>query len=287
MSFSGHAVRMDPVEALERLGGIAATRDLLALCTRGPLARAVSEGTVRRAGRGRYALPAADQARRAATLHGAYLTHLSAAMHWGWEVRFRPDRPQLAVRRGRAVPRSRAADIRRLDLRPEDLDGWATNHLQTVLMCARDLPFPDALTVADSALRHGDVEREELLRTATSAVERRVALHATGKAANPFESTLRAIAIEEGLAMVPQFEVRARGLLLHPDLVDPFAGVVLEADSWEFHGKERRAFESDCERYTALVVTGWQVLRFTWAEVMLRPHYVRACLRELYADLAA
>ena len=76
--------------------------------------------------------------------------------------------------------------------------------------------------------------------------------------------TLRVLAIEEGLGVVPQAEVHARGLVLHPDLVDPIAGVVLEAEWWEFHGKDERAVESDRERYTALVVTGWRVLRFTW-----------------------
>jgi hypothetical protein len=110
---------------------------------------------------------------------------------------------------------------------------------------------------------------------------------ADGRAANPFESSLRAIAIECGIGVIPQYEVRARGLVLHPDLVDPIAGVVIEAESWEFHGKERAAFEADCERYTALVVTGWRVLRFTWHEVMREPERVRACLRELYAELAA
>jgi very-short-patch-repair endonuclease len=52
---------------------------------------------------------------------------------------------------------------------------------------------------------------------------------------------------------------------------------VLEADSWEFHaGKE--AFKRDCWRYTALVVDGWTVLRFTWWQVMENPDWVRACL---------
>lgn len=282
-----HDAGVDPVEALERLGGIARARDLLQLCSRRVLARAVAEERVRRAGRGRYVLPAADQARRAATLYGAYLVHLSAAMHWGWEVRFRPDRPQLAVRRGREVPSSQAADIQRVDLDSADVDGWATTPLLTVLMCARDLPFADALAVADSALRHGDVTKDELLRAARNERERRVAHYADRRAANPFESSLRAIVIECGVGVIPQYQVEARGLVLHPDLVDPIAGVVFEAESWEFHGKDRGAFEADCERYTALVVTGWRVLRFTWAEVMLDPAYVRACLRELYAELAA
>ncbi|KRA32607.1 hypothetical protein ASD81_13790 [Nocardioides sp. Root614] len=269
------------------MGGIAPASALLALTTRRRVRTAVSNGLIRKAGRNRYVLPAADQARRAAVLCHGHITHLSAAMHWDWEVRVPPTRPQIAVPHGRPLPKVAAADVRRLP-RSARTRGWATDPLTTVLQCARDLPFPDALAVADSALRHGDLTYDDLQRVrATSPRVRRVLLYADGRAANPFESTLRALAIECGLDVVPQYEIHARGLVVHPDLVDPIAGVAIEAESWEWHGKEKRAFESDCERYTALVVTGWRVLRFTWAEVMLNPDHVRACLRELYAELAA
>jgi hypothetical protein len=277
---------VDAVEALERLGGTASAPALLALTSRKRLRTAVRNLRIRKAGRNRYVLPAADQARRAATLCGGYVTHLSAAMHWGWEVRQPPVLPQIGIPSGRALPRVGAATVRRLP-RGTATSGLATAPLATVLLCAQDLPFADALCVADSALRHGDVDRDELLAAARTPRQRRVAEYADGRAANPFESSLRAIAIEEGLGVIPQFEVRARGLVLHPDLVDPIAGVVIEAESWEFHGKERAAFDADCERYTALVATGWRVLRFTWRQVMHDAPYVRACLRELYAGIAA
>lgn len=275
---------MDPVEALERLGGIAVARDLLLLTSRRQLRTAVERRTVLRVGHGRYALPAADQARRAAVLVGGYVTGLSAALHWGWEVRVPPRRPQVAVPHGQPVPRITAGDVCALP-RGTATQGWATSPLATVLQCARDLPFADALAVTDSALRHRAVEHDELQARATSR-SRRVLLHATRLAANPFESALRALAIEEAIPVVPQFEIHARGLVLHPDLVDPLAGVVLEAESWEFHGKDKSAFEADCERYNALVATGWRVLRFTWSQVMHHPAEVRAILRETYAGLA-
>lgn len=172
-------------------------------------------------------------------------------------------------------------------LRGTPTSGLATSPLATVLLCAQDLPFADALSVADSALRHGDITREDLLAAARTPRQRRIAEYADSRAANPFESTLRALAIEEGLGVIPQYEIHARGLVVHPDLVDPIAGVVIEAESWEFHASQKAAFDADCERYTALVVTGWRVLRFTWRQVMHDPTYVRACLRELYAGIAA
>ena len=57
------------------------------------------------------------------------------------------------------------------------------------------------------------------------------------------------------------------------DLADETLELVLEADSFEFHG-ERVAFGRDCERYDELVSRGWLVLRFTWEQVMLRPAWV-------------
>lgn len=76
-------------------------------------------------------------------------------------------------------------------------DAIATDPEQTVVDCARDLPFPVALSVADSALRHG-VEPARLdaaaaaVRGAGAARVRRVVALADLRAANPFESSLRA-----------------------------------------------------------------------------------------------
>jgi very-short-patch-repair endonuclease len=61
------------------------------------------------------------------------------------------------------------------------------------------------------------------------------------------------------------------------DLADDALEIVLEADSFEFHG-ERSAFGRDCERYDELVSRRWIVLRFTWEQVMLRPAWVATVL---------
>lgn len=288
-----HAVTVDAVEALEQLGGIATAPDLLQLTTRRKLRTALGHRSVLKLGNNRYALPVPDQARRTAVMCNGYVTHESAALHHGWEVRVPPKRPQIAVPRHRAMPKVQSAAVRRLDHRHAATEGWSLTPLATVLVCAQDLPFADALTIADSALRRGDVTHAELVAAAARLPGerghriRRVVEYADGRAQNPFESTLRAIAIEAGLDVIAQYEVSARGLVLHPDLVDPLNGVVLEADSWEWHGKDKRAFELDCERYNALIATGWRVLRFTWAQVMLEPDQVRSVLRDLYAELAA
>jgi very-short-patch-repair endonuclease len=170
------------------------------------------------------------------------------------------------------------------DARPGELDGWATAPVTTVLMCARDLLQREALVIADSALRHRAVTEDALISTATAwppHVQWLVA-HASGRAANPFESALRSLALDCGVEMVLQFEVIAGGFVFHPDLADPIHGLILEADSWGWHA-DKESHERDCRRYTLLTIDGWMVLRFTYDDVMHRPDYVRSCIRAAYA----
>jgi very-short-patch-repair endonuclease len=150
--------------------------------------------------------------------------------------------------------------------------------------CARTRPFDEALSVADSALRHGSLTERGMLVLAEQVPTTgrtqclRVAREASGLAANPFESVLRAIALDvAGLDLRPQLLIAEDGWSGWPDLVDRSLRLVVEADSFEFHGR-RKALKRDCERYNALVVRGWVVLRFAWEHVMFDPAYVRDCL---------
>jgi very-short-patch-repair endonuclease len=150
--------------------------------------------------------------------------------------------------------------------------------------CAKDLPFDEALAIADSALRHGKVTKAWLIELAGRMPDRyrerclRVALAADGRAANPFESVLRAIGLDvPELDLEPQVVISGEWFSVRPDLVDQRRRVVLEADSFEWHGK-RKALHADCHRYNALALDGWLVLRFSWEDVMLQPDYVRRCL---------
>ena len=277
---------MDPREALAQLGGVASTAELLAHTTRREVRGAVGRREVRRLTRGQYALPDADLARkRAAQLNGV-VSHLSAALLHGWEVVEPPAWPWVTVPRNAKIK-----DRGRVHLVYADLqDRVVTGCVRTVIDCGRRLPFSQALTVADSALRRGDVDQDVLVRAAAevrgkgAARARRVAEHADGRAANPFESVLRAIAIEAGLPVEAQGLVTAGGRDLHPDVVDREHRLAIEADSWTWHGG-REAFERDCWRYTVLTVAGWRVLRFTYSQVMREPEWVAACLRDATATL--
>ncbi|GAB2975318.1 hypothetical protein [Nocardioides montaniterrae] len=276
-------------EALLRLGGVAARREVLAVVSRASLERAVELGEVVRVARGRYALPGVDGAIRAAHAVRGVLCLESAALALGWAVKTPPPRPRVAVPKHRRVPARGDIDLHWVDLLPEEhVDGRTTTD-RTLVDCLRLLDFPDALAVADSALRSGysatrlrAICRD--LRGPGSKQARRVAAVADGRAANPFESALRAIALDvPGLAVVPQVGIRQPHFLGRPDLVDEALGMALEADSFEWHG-DRAALARDARRYDELVVNGWLVLRFAWEDVMFDPDWVASVLRRATAE---
>lgn len=98
------------------------------------------------------------------------------------------------------------------------------------------------------------------------------------RADNPFESVLRAIALDvPGLEVEPQQWVADVGRV---DLMDLGRRLVIEAESFEFHS-DRASLRRDVHRYTAFVRLGYRVVRFTWEDVMFDPAYVREVLVDL------
>ena len=290
MCFGHHrGVTPESVAAvLAQLGGVATRERLLGLVPRRALASAVDAGAVHRIALGRYAVPGLDDGRTAAAALSGVLCLRSAALHHGWEVRTAPRRPCVAVPRGRRVSPARRRDVevswRRLGA-DDVVEGWVTTPVRTVLDCARLLPVEEGLAVADSALRHGAVTRADLeaevsgLPPQHAARARLVLTHASHLAENPFESSLRATALQvPGTRFAPQHVVPVGdGLTFHPDVADPDLRIAVEAESFEFHGR-RWQLSGDCRRYNQLVVRGWLVLRFAWEDVMYGVEWIRACV---------
>ena len=232
---------MDVVDLLLELGGVARRSALLRVVTRPDLERSLGAGEIVRDARGLYALPDVDTAVRVAARLGGVLSLTSAALHHGWAVKTVPDRPHVTVSRGRKVV-GRLAHVHWAELTPGQVDGWATSVEVTLENCLRRLPFDEALAVADSALREG-VGAAALERIADSARGpgspqiRRVVAEASPLAANPFESALRAIALDvPGLVMRPQVTITDGDFAVRPDLVDVRLRIVGEADSFGWHG---------------------------------------------------
>lgn len=271
---------------VEEQGGVAARAAAVAATSRGDVARALADGSVVRSGYGRLTLPSCDLA--VATAYGlrGVLCLTSAALWHGWAVKTVPDRPHVLVGRGRRLSpeQQRLAEVHRGALLSEQVrDGVVTDVETTLEQCARQLPEDEGLAVADSALRSG-VPPQVLARVSASvrgpgsAKVRRVLGLADDRAANPFESVLRHLALGvPGLHLTPQRVVVGSRQTVRPDLVDEDLRIVVEADSFQWHGG-RADLRRDARRYNLLTVDGWLVLRFSWEDVMFDPDHVREVL---------
>ncbi len=273
-------VVMDPVSALQSLGGSARAGELLTRTTRRALQVALASGAVHRAGRGRYVLPDAGRAVLAATAAPGVLAGVSAAAEHGWPTLNRREDAVVAVLPGQRLDPHPGVTYRRRRLSASERREGRTSPLATVVGCATSLPFVDALAVADAALRDGSVLVEELRHEAAgfrghgAADLRRVARHADARAANAFESGLRGHLLLAGVeGLVPQHVITGPGVLAVVDLAVPHRRVAIEADGYAVHG-QRRQFTLDLKRHSELGAIGWVTLRFAWEHVVFSPGWV-------------
>lgn len=277
---------LDPVVVLTRLGGVCTWRSLRRRSSWRAIRLALDSGAIIKESHGRYALPTVEPARAAASRLTGHCSHTSAAAYHGWAVAYPPDQPHVTISPRRNVPAHRRAGVhvhwRRLS-DVEVVDGWVTSPVRTVIDCCLDLPFDEALAVFDSSWRAGLKPREVQLAALRLSQRQRdkvlaVARAADPRAANPFESMLRAIAMTvRGLHVEPQVVVRDRTFYARVDLADEELKIVMEADSFEFHSSPKD-LDRDTRRYNGLTVRGWLVLRFTWKQVMFEPELVRETL---------
>lgn len=262
---------MDPVVALRELGGVATFAELVASVGRSDIERALADGRINKPRHNRYCLADIDAVRHAVARTGGVASHLSAAQEFGWKLKEDPLRPCITLPRSARKPRGGAYELHWADVSEREQRRRVTSRVRTVIDCARAYDFDVALSVADSALREGIVDQDDLLLGAARsprtgrARAQRVAREASAKRANPFESCLYAIASTvPGLDVVPQGAVPGVGFV---DLLDRVLGIVIEAESLEHHWT-KAGLQRDVDRYTKAARLGLVVLRFTWKDVM-------------------
>jgi very-short-patch-repair endonuclease len=277
-------VRPDPAEVLARLGHTAAARDLVGVSGRRRVQAALDDGNIVRVARGHYALPTLPDPRLTAARLQGVVSHTSAARILGLDVLTRDRTPHVVVPRHRKG-RPTSAAVHWIDLADHEIIEAVTSPLRTVIDCARTLPFDEALAIADSALRNRLVRPAELswavesLRGRGRRRAQVVARAADGRAASGLESALRATMLQGRIrCFTPQLLIADDDFRARVDLGDPVHRVVLEADSFEHHGR-RVDLVRDCHRYDELVVRGWLVLRFAWEHVMFEPEWVLKTVR--------
>ena len=274
---------MDPVEALRELGGVAPFGELIALTTRPEIRAAMKEARIHKPRHNRYCLADAGDTHRAVAHTGGTASHLSAAQEFGWKLKHDPIKPCITLPRSARKPRG-SYELHWGDLSERELRRNVTSRTRTVIDCARSYDFDVALSVADSALREGIVDRDDLLLAAARsprtgrAKALRVANHASRLRANPFETCLYVIATTVlGLSVVPQGEVPGVGFV---DLLDRILGIVIEAESLEHHWT-KAGLQRDVDRYTSAARLGLVVLRFTWTDVMFHRDDVAAAIADV------
>jgi len=211
----------------------------------------------------------------------------SAARLHGWAQKRVPVIPDITYPRTRHIaPAERRHVVPHWsDLPDHDVVDGVTSVRRTLIDCMRMLPLDESLPIVESALREGDVSEAGLRRIAEDmrgrgrARARGVADLASRRTANAYESVLHALASTvPGLNVQPQLALGVgRGRQQFPDFADPELGIILEAESFEWHG-DTAALSRDCQRYNDFANRGWLVIRFSWRQVMFEQAYVLAVL---------
>jgi very-short-patch-repair endonuclease len=229
--------------------------------------------------------PFTDAARVRAAVWG-YGEHAAGsgltAAWWHGLTRFAPDIVEVTVPRasnGRAHPATR---VRRRDLAsPDVVERLRLRVTALPLTVVEASARPGGAKLMDSALqRHvdlGDLWRAHLRNKGRygSPASRRLLQAASDGARSAAERLLVKLLREAGITgWRTNYPVAGYKV----DVGFPASKVALEADGWAFHS-DQEDFQIDRERQNAITLLGWQVLRFTWLDLVEYPQRVIAIIR--------
>ncbi len=265
-------------------GGLATTRQVLAVISRKELADYLKAGALFRVWHGVYALEPPDTLIRlralelatgkpivacmgtAAELHGFDIEQDSRLHVLDPNVRIRPTADLMVHQRSGAL-------LSRAQGRLVTAPAW------TAVEVARTVNRRRVLANLDAALRSGTCSAVELGRAVDEQAGRRgiVAVrnllpYADSRAESPMESEARLVFLDGGLpAPVLQHEIVDRcGQLWRVDFAWPEAMVVAEYDSMEWHANPA-AWKRDRIKAARLGECGWSVVPFVVDDVRRYP----------------
>ncbi len=266
-------------------GGLATTRQLLAVLSPKALEVAVRGGKLIRVRRGVYALTPPDVLARLAALDLACGTRIVACMQtaaamYGFctepddrlhildpAIRMRPS-PDLMVHQRIGAP------LKLIQGRLATAPAW------TAVELARTLRRPRALAVLDAALRAGCCRPGELAAAVDEQKSRRGIVkvrgllpHADARAESPMESEARLVFIDGGLPLPElQYEiVDLHGKLWRVDFAWPGAKVVSEYDSLQWHAN-LDGWKHDRIKAARLQECGWTSVAMIVDDVRNHPY---------------
>lgn len=226
----------------------------------------------------------ASRVRAAVWGYGRYATASGLTAAW-WQglTGFLPEIVEVTVPRnshGRSRPGCR---VRRRDLTPSDIVVHRRVRVTVVALTVIEAVVQrrDGAKLMDTALqrhvdlqelwrahlrnkgRHGSPKARQLLMAASDG--------ARSEAERLLAKLLRAAGISGWKANYPVGPYKI-------DFAFPELKIALEADGWAFHS-DGEAFQHDRERQNYLILLGWQVLRFTWLDLVEYPQRVIAVVR--------
>lgn len=223
----------------------------------------------------------------------AALSHHDAARLHGIEVVEDDGSHHATVPRNSARPKRQGWQVHRADVAVVTLANGLrlTNALRTVLDLCSVLPLDRAVAAADSAVRLRLITFPQLIAALRAVMgphstrARAVARLVDERCESVLESLVRVLLLTSG--MTPprtQHEIRDGNgrLVARVDFCWVQQRLVLEADGYAFHS-DRSDFRRDRTRMNELERLGWRVLRVTWEDVMSRPDYVLALVRDCLA----
>ena len=290
-----HLGTMDIVAALERRGGVAQVRTLVALgVTADRVERAARNGAIRRIRPGVYAAPTAPADVVRAARIGGRLTGASAARAHGLWV---PPNSPLTVELARGTSRLRdpddarralarnRGDVRLLWTAAEPVDPGVAPLADVLRACVVTLPPSRAVAVLDSALRAHPLDAIDLeqLRRSLPARLRWICDVLDARSESGTESILRFELFQAGMHPLIQMPVPFSPL----ERIDILVAdrVAIECDSGAHHGQPGQRLR-DLRRDAQLTALGFHVLRFDYAQVLDDLDTVLAAVHTTVANLA-
>lgn len=270
---------VDPVSTLELLGGASRRTELLrAGASHAGIVRDLTAGAIVKT-KSVYHLPGIEEDVIRAREFRAHLACVSACAHLGLPLVEPPALPHLAVARDRGHARRGVRDFAGVVMHRDDavveLSRTPTGATAKLLVppaiavdqTARCLSPLQQLVLVEALMFKGSLTRARLARFVVGNSERRIWLvrHASALSESLLESIARGALVTAGLEVEQQKYIPGVGR------VDLVVGgrLVVELDGREHH-TDVRSFATDRHRDRQLLLQGYKVMRFTYADVVFR-----------------
>lgn len=167
-----------------------------------------------------------------------------------------------------------------------------TDHITTIIDCAQEMRFEEAVVLADSGLFRGKVNVQELkqrmlaYKGRNKAKVHRVAEAMSDKAESPGETLTRLRLDELGIRYIEQYEILVYGRRYRADFYLPDYGLVIEFDGnvkYTDFGEEHIVVGAEQRRERELLNSGVRIFRTTWNDVYRNPANFREQLAQVLA----